>query len=331
MKKGMVRVLAALLTPVLLAGCAPRESAAPTDSPDPEAIYTDLVELVDLELENEAVPLAASPAAISVLLLPEASGRAVAKGNGAEIDYSNIGDGYVMARFAAANSKRLKVQVAGPATTYYYDLPTGQWQTFPLSDGNGNYTVAVLENTTGTKYALLASQAMTVKVKDEFAPFLRPNQYVDYSNAEKTIAKAAELVDGVSDPLKKVEKIYGFVVNTLTYDKNKAATVKSGYLPVLDSVLEAKKGICFDYAALMAGMLRSQGVPCKLVVGYAGKAYHAWISVWTEETGWVDGAIFFDGTTWKRMDPTFASSGKGRKDIAEFIGDGSNYTVKYLY
>ena len=107
--------------------------------------------------------------------------------------------------------------------------------------------------------------------------------------------------------------------------------MRCGYLPVLDTVLAEKKGICFDYAALMAGMLRSQGIPCKLVVGYAGTAYHAWISVWTEASGWVEGAIYFDGTTWQRMDPTFASSGKGSESIMKYIGDGSNYTVKYLY
>ena len=128
-----------------------------------------------------------------------------------------------------------------------------------------------------------------------------------------------------------MEKVYNFVVGNLTYDKEKAATVQSGYLPVLDTVLAEKKGICFDYAALMAGMLRSQGVPCKLVVGYAGTAYHAWISVWSEATGWVDGAIFFDGTTWQRMDPTFASTGRQSQAIMQYIGDGTNYTVKYLY
>ena len=57
------------------------------------------------------------------------------------------------------------------------------------------------------------------------------------------------------------------MVNNITYDTELAETVKSGYLPVLDKVLESKKGICFDYAALMTGMLRSQSVPCKLVVG----------------------------------------------------------------
>ena len=120
-------------------------------------------------------------------------------------------------------------------------------------------------------------------------------------------------------------------MSNLTYDKAKASTVKSGYLPVLDDVLAAKKGICFDYAALMTGMLRSQGVPCKLVVGYAGTAYHAWVNVWTEKDGWIDGVIYFDGTTWQRMDPTFASSSNRSETIMKYIGDGKNYTVKYLY
>ncbi len=135
----------------------------------------------------------------------------------------------------------------------------------------------------------------------------------------------------LGDPLQKVEKIYDYVVANLTYDKAKASSVQSGYLPVLDSVLASKKGICFDYAALMTGMLRSQGVPCKLVVGYAGTVYHAWINVWTEETGWIDGVIYFDGTAWQRMDPTFASSGGGSDAIMQYIGDGKNYTQKYVY
>ncbi len=191
--------------------------------------------------------------------------------------------------------------------------------------------MTLLENTQGSKYAVLVSASFKVTLKDEFAPFIRPNQYVDYSDATNTVKKAEELAGKETDPLKKVEKVYDFVVKNLTYDTQKASTVKSGYLPVLDNVLSAKKGICFDYASLMTGMLRSQGVPCKLVVGYAGKAYHAWISVWTEETGWVDGAIYFDGSTWQRMDPTFASSSKSSAAIMKYIGDGSNYTTKYLY
>ena len=241
----------------------------------------------EIELEDEAVALAASPAALGTILMPQASGTTVKKNDRAVIDYSNISDGYVMVNFTGATSKRLKVQIAGPSTTYTYDLKAGQWATFPLSDGNGSYKTTVLENTTASKYAVVLSESFQVKLSDEFAPFIRPNQYVDYGVAKQTVQKAAELAGGVNDPLQKVEKIYDYVVANLTYDKAKASSVQSGYLPVLDSVLASKKGICFDYAALMTGMLRSQGVPCKLVVGYAGTVYHAWINVWTEETGWI--------------------------------------------
>ena len=81
----------------------------------------------------------------------------------------------------------------------------------------------------------------------------------------------------------------------------------------------------------MSAMLRSQNIPTKLVVGYTGTAYHAWISTYTTKSGWVEGVIFFDGTTWKLMDPTFASSGKSSDAIMKYIGDGKNYTEKYLY
>ena len=236
-----------------------------------------------------------------------------------------------MVQYTASTSKRLKAQVKGPTTTYTYNLTAGQWETFPLSDGNGAYQFIVYENIEGTKYAAVLSVSCTVALTDEFAPFLRPNQYVDYASAPNTVAKAAELTKGISDPLKKVEAVYNYVVTNLTYDKQLAATVQSGYLPVLDTVLANKTGICFDYAALMTGMLRSQNVPCKLVVGYAGSAYHAWISVWSDTTGWVDGAIYFDGTSWQRMDPTFASSGKQSQSIMAYIGDGKNYSAKYFY
>ena len=235
-------------------------------------VYVDQVPILEEELvlEDEAVPMAALPT--DTLLLPVASGTAVKTGGGAEIDYSNTADGYVMCRFAASNAKRLKVQVTGPNTTYTYDLPTGSWVTFPLSDGNGSYKTAVLQNTEGKKYGTLASVTFQVELSDEFAPFLRPNQYVDYSSAVNTIAKAKELTTdkGITQPLDQVKAVYEYAVGNLTYDKEKASTVKSGYLPVLDTVLAAKKGICFDYAALMTGMLRSLGVPCKLDMAVSG-------------------------------------------------------------
>ena len=348
-------ILALLLALLMLAGCAaPAQTAPATETAEPEApaqeeeltaeseqekdpeplpeeVYLDPVSVDVVSLEEEVAVLADAPAAVPTILKPEASGAKTHSNNEAIIDYSNTADGYVMMQYTATTDKRLKARVQGPTTTYTYNLTPGKWEVFPLSDGNGSYKFTVYRNVTGTKYSTVLSTTASVSLADEFAPFLRPNQYVDYSEATKTMEKAAELVKKYTDPLDKVAAVYDYVVGTLSYDYDKAATVKSGYLPVLDTVLEAKKGICFDYAALMAGMLRSQGIPCKLVVGYAGSAYHAWISVWTEDEGWIDGAIFFNGTAWHRMDPTFASSAKRSSSIMSYIGTDSNYSTKYLY
>ena len=266
-----------------------------------------------------------------VMLVPEASGVHVKENDKAIIDYSNFEDGYVMVKFKEDTGKRVKAQIKCSADTYTFDVKPGQWEVLPFGNGNDSYTVQLCENIEGNKYAVSIAEQIKVVLRDEFAPFIRPNQYVNYSGAEKTIKKAGELCAGRDDTLDKVEVVYHFVVGNFKYDMELANTVKSGYVPDLDKVLSTYKGICFDYASLMTGMLRCQGVPCKLVVGYAGDAYHAWISVWTEEEGWIGKAIFFDGTSWHRMDPTFASTGKNDPSVLKYIGDGNNYTDKYYY
>ena len=82
---------------------------------------------------------------------------------------------------------------------------------------------------------------------------------------------------------------------------------------------------------LMTAMLRSQNVPAKLIVGYTGSVYHAWINVWSEQEGWVEAKIYFDGKQWKLMDPTFASGGNSSESILQYIGNGDNYKAKYQY
>ena len=298
----------------------------------------DATSLAEIEIADRAVPLSALTT-LDTAMTPTPSGTLTAANQKATIDYSNTSDGYVMVNFTTTTATRVKVLVMGPNTSdtdtrYTYDLPVQQWATFPLSDGSGSYTVKVLEQKADNgKYATVADVTFNVALSSETAPFLRANQYVNYSEtvSPNTLAKAKELTEGLTDPLKKVEAVYNFVINNMTYDTEKAKTVPSGYLPVLDTVLAEKKGICFDYAALMAGMLRSQGVPCKLITGWVDTgAYHAWISVWTAENGWVS-AIYFDGTAWHRMDPTFASSNKNSEKILQYIGTGSNYREKNSY
>ena len=323
-----MKPIASLLAVLLLCGCAAPAAAAPSQ---PETHPTVLTMPATAATTAPSQPPEPPEPPQGIVLASEAPGTLEERCADAVVDYSNTTDGYVMVQYLGQTDKRLKVLVKGPTTTYQYNLPAQGWTVFPLSDGDGNYQVGVYRNTSGSKYAVVLTAQFSVTLADAFAPFLRPNQYVDYAAAPNTVALGQTLCTGIQQPLEKVASIYDYVVETFTYDDELAATVKTGYLPNLDQVLERKQGICFDYAAVMTAMLRSQQVPCKLVVGYAGEIYHAWISVWTEEDGWVDGVIFFDGNSWKRMDPTFASSGNRSEEIMRFIENNSNYTIKYLY
>ena len=320
-RRTILMLTATVLLLGLLSGCG--EQSTGYLPPATEAVDT-------VDIEEEAVALAQLPPALPVSVSAQ-QGELVERNERAAIDYSHTAQGYVMVYVERDSGRRWKAQVKGPTTTYTYNLTPQLWAAFPFSDGNGDYQITVYENVSGNSYAAVLVHSCTVTLENEFAPFLHANQFVDYDAAPNTVAKAAELTAQSPDALAKVAAIYEYVVKEMTYDRELAATAKSGYLPVLDTVLEKKSGICFDYAALMTGMLRSQGVPCKLVVGYAGTVYHAWISVWTQEHGWVDSVVYFNGSTWQRMDPTFASNGGKDPAILRYIGDGSNYTARYFY
>lgn len=272
------------------------------------------------------------PATLPVKTEPK-TGITVYQNAKASVDASNLSEGYVMVRYTGGKQVRIKVLITGEnGVTYTYNLNnTGVAETFPLTEGNGRYSIKVYENTTGTKYALAFSTQVDMTLRNVFLPYLYPNQYVNYTADCATVKKAAELTAGKTSDLDKISAIYYFVTDNFTYDYNLASTVQSGYLPDVDKVLAAKKGICFDYAAVMSAMLRSQNIPCKLVVGYAGTVYHAWINVYIEGVGWVDKVIYFDGKTWTMMDPTFVSTGKHSSSILSYVTNDANYQQKYAY
>lgn len=262
---------------------------------------------------------------------PSADGTTTYGTDSITIDASNTHKGYLMVQYTGSNPK-VKLQMKTPdSNTYTYLLTKrGEYETFPLASGNGTYSLTVYENVSGDMYSTAFSQSIAAKLKNEFLPFLYPNQYVWFTSQSAAVAKARELTEGAHSDLEAVEAIYKYVINEISYDEEKAASVVYGYLPNVDETLSSGKGICFDYAALMCAMLRSQNIPTKLEVGYAGQANHAWISTYLKESGWIDGIIEFDGSSWTLMDPTFAAS-SSKSDLEEYIGDGTNYQVKNSY
>ena len=248
------------------------------------------------EIEDEAVPAAAFPAEDggpgtyeAPPLLDSAFHEDKAEGkNGVQIDMSAVSDGYV--GVSAVSDSRLKFQVMKEDSTYTYDLsPEGTPSIIPLQSGDGSYRFRVMENVGESKYVEKYAASCTVALTDEYQPYLRPNDYVRFSVDSECVRAAAELAKGARSALDVVSSVFDYVCGTVSYDREKAAAVKSMYLPDPDETLRLGSGICFDYASLVAAMLRSQGIPAKVIFGYVSPngLYHAWNMFYTEQTGWV--------------------------------------------
>lgn len=266
----------------------------------------------------------------SFCLVPSADSIAVFQNSDAIIDISNTSEGYIMASYIG-NSKKVKLQITGSDNiTYTYNLHGGGYEVFPLSSESGNYTIAIFENVINNQYSTCLSEVVPISISNEFGPYLYPNQYVTFNSQSAVVEKAEELALSANSDLNVITNIYNYIIKNISYDYDKAENVQSGYTPDVDEILSSKTGICLDYAAVMTSMLRSQQIPTRLEVGYAGESYHAWISTYISDVGWVNGIIEFNGTKWELMDPTFAANSSEKK-LKSFIGDGSNYTTKYIY
>ncbi len=244
------------------------------------------------------------------------------------IDLSAVSEGYVAV--SALSEHRLKFQVRKDDLTYNYDISSdGTPSFFPLQCGDGQYTFRVMENISDNKYAQLCAAECGVALADEFQPFLRTSDYSRFDENSACVQKAASLASSCKDGLEVVSKVYAFVCRNIRYDYEKAVSVQPGYLPDPDETLESGKGICFDYASLAAAMLRSQGIPTKIIFGYVAPndLFHAWNMFYTEESGWVTVSFEVSGSSWNRIDLTFSAGGAN----SDFIGDGTNYTDVYFY
>ncbi len=265
------------------------------------------------------------------VLLPEASGVEVYGNADASIDASNASEGYVMVAYLGDATKvRMLIETpAGNTYNYLMDLD-GQYDVYPLSEGSGTYRIGVYENLHDDQYAMAFSQSVNVTLKDEYSMYLYPNAYVNFDGTSTAVAEGVSLAEGADNDLDVVTNVYHYIIKNISYDYDKAKTVQSGYVPDVDDTLATGKGICFDYASLMGAMLRSQGIPTRLEIGYAGTEYHAWVSVYIEDVGWIDDIIEFDGKSWELMDPTLASYAK-KKTVKEHREDSSYYQLKYKY
>ena len=222
---------------------------------------------------------------------PESSGIDVRTDGKLVVDDSNMDKGYVMVKTAEPSSHALKVTVSRDSWQLIYDLNSeGEYEVFPLQQGSGQYEIALFENVKGKKFSSEGKVVLDAQMTDENAAFLVPNQYVDYELWTSAVQKSDEICAGLSQE-QALEAVESFISSEFSYDFVRAKTISSGEKPDIDYCYDNRMGICQDLAAVTACMLRVQGVPTRLVIGYADKYYHAWT------TAVVNGEeVFFDPT-----------------------------------
>ena len=263
------------------------------------------------------------------VLVPEAPVKKTLGNSPLVLDISDTDQGYLTA-FSDSTDQMMNVQLtAEDGVVYSYFISPGESAVIPFSSGSSTYQVSCYQQIRDSQYAALYADTLEIKLANEFLPFLYPNQYVNFTPDSEASKLALSMVSEDTSDIDALQIIYNYVVSHVTYDYDLADTVASGYLPDVDETLQTGKGICFDYAALTAAMLRSCDIPCKLQIGYAGDIKHAWINVYIRSRGWVDKAVEFSGDSWSRMDPTFDSNSEDKDTIQEYIGDNNNYTVQF--
>lgn len=218
-------------------------------------------------------------AVLAGALWPEASGQNTKKNGSLTVDFSHADDGYIMVR-AEASKKKLKMRITRGDTVFTYDLNgSGEYEVFPLQLGSGSYKCSLYKNVKGKKYTTEGSVSFKASMADPNSAYLYPNQYVNYTPDCPAIALSEQICQGLTSDLDKAKAIRDYMKANFLYDYVKATTVPAGSMPDINGCLETRMGICQDLTALAACMLRVQGIPTKMVIGYADRSYHAWNSV----------------------------------------------------
>lgn len=234
-------------------------------------------------------------------------------------DISDADQGVVTVNYNVSSSAKYKVMVQKGSDKYYYDLLEDS-ETYPLQFGDGTYTVAIFKNISGNKYKQVAKKSFRVEIEDELTPFLASSQNMNWDEDMEAIKLAQELTKDATTDQEKVDILYNYIIENISYDYQKARTVASNYVPNIDSTLESGNGICYDYSSLFASMLRSVDVPAKLIKGYKNdiSVYHAW------------NQVYLDGK-WVTIDTTYDAGLAAHNMAVEMVKGDNLYAVSKIY
>ncbi|MCL4377735.1 MAG: hypothetical protein M1409_05025 [Actinobacteria bacterium] len=120
--------------------------------------------------------------------------------------------------------------------------------------------------------------------------------FIDSDN-EVIINAAKKVAGNEKDPVIIAKKLYGFVINKLEYDYERAKDKNYSFY-YGSEVLDIGKGVCADYAILYTALLRASKIPARIAAGVPVEAIisradktlssgHAWVEIKLPGYGWI--------------------------------------------
>ncbi len=246
------------------------------------------------------------PSVFDSVLPPVTLGTEVYERDGINLDVSSKDYGSVLVSCSRDSNKKYKVKSECGENDCFFNIESnGENIIIPLQFGDGQYEILVYEQIEGTSYSPIFTEKFDVKLVSE--PYIYPSVVVSYDDYSDCVAMSRSLCDINDSWDEKLKQIYSYVVKNTLYDEALEESITNGqtigYLPNPDATLKSGTGICYDYSALVAAMLRTQKIPTRLVMGYLGgdDQYHAWNEVYINGR-WVLSDATLDGQGNKEAD-----------------------------
>ncbi|HVS03865.1 MAG TPA: transglutaminaseTgpA domain-containing protein [Thermoanaerobaculia bacterium] len=152
---------------------------------------------------------------------------------------------------------------------------------------------------------------------------------LDLTGVTPRMEALAATVMGDGDPFEQSVRLEQFLSTELEYTIDYVG--RSGQLPLEDFLFASRRGHCEYFASAMVLLLRSQGVPARLVTGFLGadenplEGYftvrqsnaHAWVEAWIPGDGWT----VFDPT------PSAGRPSTQEANLALFVSQVYDYLI----
>ena len=142
----------------------------------------------------------------------------------------------------------------------------------------------------------------------EYAAGIRERYLQLPSGSDRIADLARRVTDPVGTPHEKVTAVLNHLLSNYQYSLE-ADTIASNH-PIEEFLFSRKTGYCEHYATAMVLMLRSIGIPSRLVTGFLATEWNEFGNYYTvrqrDAHAWVE--VYYPQSGWMTMDPTPSSA-----------------------